>query len=493
MKWGLCLLVVFSGIAFFFFSCDQESFSSEMGDRLVPEIDTLTFDTVFATIGSATRYFKIFNPHAKSIQIERIFVSSGIHSDFRINVDGTAGPQVEKVDVGPGDSVYVFCEVTVNPFDPLEVSPFIKEDSIIIEYNGNKDHVHLIAWGQNANYIPSKTNKGQFAAIDLQGGTITWNDQKPYIIYGIVRIENGILEIDAGTQVHFWGGLTKAQNANGDIVFYNDGRLIVGATASLHIKGTIDKPVVLQGVRLESQYASTPGQWSGIFLDRGSAGNRLNYAIIKNNLIGLYADSSSSCIVENTRIFNNSIYGMYASSAQITIHNSLFYNQGSSSLFVTTGGETTCNYVTFVNLGNTDPSVYVSNAQCIDFPFCQQVYTYPLKAQFTNCIITGSDQDEFWFTKHEATSFDLNLQNCMFRSKELLVQFPEFNTKYTKESINYSNFQNLFRNIFQDDFHPDSLFVLQSKGKPISGIDRDLDGNIRDAVSPDIGCFEYVH
>ncbi len=494
MKLGLGFFgLVILAFIFIISGCQTESFSTDPVDRLYAETDTVTFDTVFTTIGSATRFFKIYNPHSKSITVERIYVSSGKQSDFRINVDGRAGPLVESVEIGPGDSIYVFCEVTVNPLDSLHDSPFIKEDSLLIEYNGNQDRVQLIAWGQNANYVPSKSNKGQFSVMDLNGGTLNWADSKPYIIYGILYIENGTLEIEAGTHVHFWGGLTKAKDSDGNVFFYNDGRLVIGPHASLVIKGTRDNPVLLQGVRLEPQYASTPGQWSGIFLDRNSTGNFINYAIIKNNLVGLYADSSSSCQINNSRIFNNSLYGVYSASAQISIANSLFYNQGSSGLFVSTGGQVECNYTTFVNLGNSDPAVYLSNARCVDFPFCEIVYRFPLKAHFTNCIITGSDQDEFWLLKDEASSFELLLENSMYRSKELLSQIPDFQMQFTQESFNYSGFQKLFRDINQQDFHPDSLSVLDSKGKPIPGIDMDLDGQLRDMLKPDIGCFEYIH
>ena len=100
-----------------------------------------------------------------------------------MNIDGNPGQSLRDIEIRPHDSVYVFCEVTINPNDPLEVSPFIITDSIVFETNGAKQRVILDARGQNSNYFPEKLNKGQASIIDLQGHTLVLYDPKPYIIY----------------------------------------------------------------------------------------------------------------------------------------------------------------------------------------------------------------------------------------------------------------------------------------------------------------------
>lgn len=474
-------------------SCTREEFTTDPAAQLRFELDTLTFDTVFTTIGSATRSFKIYNPGKKSIEINSIEIPSGLSSDFRLNADGLPGPLVRGIEIGPEDSVYVFCEVKVNPFDPLEISPFIKTDSIIISYNNNRNVVQLIAWGQNANYIPSKLNKGMVSFIDLQGSKLIWDDLKPYIVYGIVYIDNGELEIAAGSKIHFWGGLTKATNAQGETFFYNDGRLIIGPGARLVVRGTKNDPVIFQGVRLEEFFRDIPGQWSGIFIDQMSRGNVIDYAEIKNNLIGVYADSTSQLTISNTIISNNSLYGIYSRSSALVLDNSLLYNQGSSALYVSTGGQVECNYTDFVSLGNTEPSVYISNAECIDFPFCEIIYTLDLDAKFTNCIITGSNQDEFWYLKDDKARFNLVMKNTIFRSDELISLDPQFEVSYTIDCINQPNLNRLFVDAFRYDFHPDTLSILEGAAVPIVRINTDLDGNLRDPGKPDIGCYEYQY
>lgn len=480
--------------AFGFFiaiSCHNEEFTFDPNSHLRLEEDTITFDTVFSTIGSATRSIKIYNPNNKSIRIDRAYIQNGKLSDFKINLDGISGSAVENVEIRAGDSIYLFCEVTVRPNDPVEISPFIKTDSLFFEYNGTKQKLVLLAWGQNANYFPSKLNRGMVSIIDLQGSTVIWDDPRPYIIYGIVYFENGKLLIPAGTNVHVWGGLTKATDSNGNTFFYNDGRIIIGPNASIQVLGTKGKPVIFQGVRLESNFQNTPGQWSGIFLEKNSINNEFNYAVIKNNLIGLYTDSLSECTLSQTKIFNNSLYGLYSSTSTIRLINCLFYNQGSSSIYINTGGTYEVTYCTIVNFGNSEPGVYLSNARCIDFPFCTVIHESKLKSNFYNTVITGSDDDELWMAEKKSSPFEIQFQNCLFRIKDLTKEFSNFISLYTKDCIEYNYLNSLFKDLSSDDFHPDTLSVLEQKALPINGIQFDIEDHPRDVLRPDIGCYEY--
>ncbi len=486
------LIIAFFGLLWLIAACHEEEFTQDPAASLRFEQDTLTFDTVFTSIGSATRFLKIYNPNKQSIRINRIYIPGSNPSEFNFNIDGLPGNDVLNLEIRAEDSIYLFCEVKVNPNDPPEISPFIKFDSIIFEYNQNTDRVLLLAFGQNANYFPSKAFKGQAGIIDLQGSTLIWDDPKPYIFYGVVYFDNGTLLLKEGTRVHFWGGLTKTKDADGHDVFYNDGRLIIGAAANLQVLGTKEQPVIFEGVRLESQFKNLSGQWSGLFFDKGSKGNSITYAEIKNNLVGMYFDSLAECKIANTKIYNNSLYGVYASSANLQLTNCLFYNQGQSSVNIETGGDYEINYCSLVNFGNTEPALFLSNARCIDFPFCETVYKYPLHAKIKNCVITGSDQDELWMVVNDKIEFKPFFKNCTFRIDELSKVFPGFSTMYTDACEIYPVFDRLFKDISSNDFHLDTLSFLENKALIIPGIDKDLDGVIRDVDHPDIGCYEFV-
>ena len=70
--------------------------------------DTLTFDTVFTTLGSVTRYFKVENPLKEAIKIDEIRLSGLPGTQFRINVDCTPGTAIYDVEIPAQDYIYIF-------------------------------------------------------------------------------------------------------------------------------------------------------------------------------------------------------------------------------------------------------------------------------------------------------------------------------------------------------------------------------------------------
>ena len=379
----------------------------------------------------------------------------------------------------------------------MSISPFIIQDSIICISNSVTQKVLLDARGQNANYFPSKSNKGQIAEIDLMKQTLVWDDPKPYIIYGIVYLDHGCLEIREGTRLHFFGGVTKANDSNGNTFFYNDGRLIIGSDATLKIKGSKSKPVILEGVRLEESFKDISGQWSGLFIDKYSKGNEIDYTTIKNNLIGINFDSLSEGKINNCIFFNNTYNGIAGYSSSIEVNNCLFYNQSQSSVSLQCGGNYIFNYCTMANIGNDDVSTFVSNNFCTDFPFCTLFTKKDLKAEFTNCIFTSSSSDGFYISVDPDKSFrfDLKLDHCLLKIKDLTkpTVYPEFIKDYTFSCYRWDVLDSLFKNISKNDFRPDTLSILISKAIPLSKIPLDLNGDIRDGIAPDIGCYEHKY
>jgi len=130
--------------------------------RLRFSVDTLTFDTVFASRGSATRQFKVYNEGDEPVMIDRIRVAGETGVSYTFNVDGFSGPVAEDVIIFGSDSIFVFVEVTVDPTAPEETSPFVAEDRMVFETGSAERDVTLLAFGQNANILGSLADRGQF-------------------------------------------------------------------------------------------------------------------------------------------------------------------------------------------------------------------------------------------------------------------------------------------------------------------------------------------
>ena len=77
--------------------------------------DTLTFDTVFTTIGSVTRWITIYNPTSRDMVLDEIRLVNQSNGVFRLNIDGIPGNQASNVLIPSKDSIYIFAEVTVDP------------------------------------------------------------------------------------------------------------------------------------------------------------------------------------------------------------------------------------------------------------------------------------------------------------------------------------------------------------------------------------------
>jgi len=54
--------------------------------------DTVMFDTIFTSIGSATRNFRVINPYDTDLTIDLIKLAGGEDSKFRININGIPDP-----------------------------------------------------------------------------------------------------------------------------------------------------------------------------------------------------------------------------------------------------------------------------------------------------------------------------------------------------------------------------------------------------------------
>ena len=266
-----------------FFSCTKPEDEMNLNAQLNFSSDTITFDTVFASIGSITKTLTIYNNN--NFDLNSDISLKGISSaNFRMNIDGVSGNNQNKVFIAKKDSIFIFIEVTVDPSS--NTTPYILSDSLIFTIGNNQQSVKLIAWGQDAYFHTantfgeiingSDTNKIYYHQINSNE---TWTNDKPHVIFGYVIIEpNAQLNINPGTNIHL--------HKNSGIYVGNPFSSQSGGT--LKVNGSYQNEVIFQGDRLDSWYENIPGQWDRIRFIPGSYDNEINYAIIKNGTTGLF-------------------------------------------------------------------------------------------------------------------------------------------------------------------------------------------------------------
>jgi hypothetical protein len=395
------------------FGCFKEDFDTSPGADLRFSSDTLRFDTVFTQLGSATRAFRVHNPNDLSVRISRIYLEQQT-TRYRINVDGFTGPDIRDVEIRGQDSIWVFAEVTINPDDPITESPFVTEDYIVFETNGNVQRVLMEAWGQNANYIPNRFHGNKISILTCDLGTQRWDDPKPYVLYGTLLVDSCTLVLPAGTRLYVHGGI-----ANNQLGVYNDGLMYTLPEGRLVSEGTLEAPVIIRDDRLEEDYL---GLWGGIQFGPGSGPHRLSFTMIQHAAGAIVIDSAASLELESCILQGTAGPGLFARHANVTARNCLFYDNGTSGVALTYGGNHTLEYCTIVSSGNDAPALALTNFYCPD-PLCQEgIFVNKLTAQIRNSIIVGSSNDEISLSDAAPGEglFDVLMQNCIVRVRDIL-------------------------------------------------------------------------
>ncbi len=455
--------------------CEEEKLIEEPVD-LEFSADTLLFDTVFTSIGSATRNFKVYNNRDKKLEIDRIKLGMGQNSPFRINVNGLSGTDFENMELRADDSLFIFVEVTIDPNSKDQ--PMIVTDSIIFNTNGNIQDIKLVAWGQDAIFIVAdKQIPGlpPFKIVAKEGQHVTWDDPKPYVIYGYAVVDStASLTIREGTNVHF--------HAGSGLWVYKGG--------SLKVEGTAGNPVTFQGDRPEDQYKDIPGQWDRIWLNEGSLDNEISHAVIKNGFIGIQAEildghMGNKLAMDNVIIRNMTGIGILGRNYNIEASNIEVSNAGSYGMALTNGGNYNFRHVTVANYWSESvrqtPSVYLNNFY--EYPD-KTLVSNDLNATISNSIIYGNQSNEFLAEDiDDGTQMSFTLDHCLVRTEE--------NTSGSSWVNCIINDNPEFEDTSDDDYNLTQNSPAVNTGNPAVNVPVDLKGDMRDS-QPDMGAYELI-
>lgn len=479
-------------IAIILVACNKDNFYEGSTPNVSASLDTLLFDTVFTEVGSATREFKIYNKENEDVLIS-LALDNNNNSPYKLNVNGLPGNAHQDVRIRANDSIYVFATVTIDPDQPLSVSPFVVDEYITITSEDTEEKVLLESFGQNANYIPGRKSKGLRSLLSCDLGEITWNDPKPYVIYGILFIDSCNLVLPAGTDIYVHGGIVK--NDNG---LYNDGIIYVFENGSIEAQGTVDQPVTLQGDRLEDGFKIGGGQWAGVIFGSKSKNNSLKHTQLKNSIIGYRVDSLAELSLDACEIGYTSGQGLIGYHSTINVTNSLIHHNGLESVALSYGGNYNFKHTTISSFGNKSKALAMSNFTCFDPNDCANTLAInKLSATMTNNIIVGNDRDELSIADGSdgmlPQTLDFTFDHCIVRVDDFIKeQYPNFLIDDCPGCINYDLSDTLFVEQVTGDFALDTLSIAVDRGVTIPGITDDIIGTLRDEY-PDMGCYEYIY
>jgi hypothetical protein len=374
-----------------FTACNKdEELTFDPNAKLNFSSDSILFDTVFTSVGSSSRRLKIYNPNIQAINIERIQLTGGNTSAFSLNINGIAAPETANLKINGNDSINVFVKVSINP--TTQNLPFIVEDSVQFYFNGKKQSIPLVAYGQNAIFI-----KGNSITSNT-----TWNSKLPYLIYKSVTVEKDVnLTLEPGTRILFHGNSTMS------------------IKGTLIASGNKTDSILFASDRLEKLYHDEPGQWNGIHFYPDSKNSQLNYVVIKNAVAGITVDSLASnsnpkLLLTNSIIKNMEVVGLLGYQTEVTAFNNLFFNCGQYLLYGAGGGNYNLKQNTFAgyntNLNRKTAAVYLSD-------YISSTQSANLKVDLYNNIIWGFLTEEFLIEKKSATTlFTATIKNNLIKT-----------------------------------------------------------------------------
>ena len=466
---------------------EDVGFSVNPAHRLTFSSDTVRFDTLFTEVSSSTYSFLIYNRHKESLLITQAALSGGDDSPFRVNVDGLSETTFGDIAVRGGDSLFVFVEVTVDPRGQDE--PFEVCDSLWFALeSGVIQQVQLCAYGQDA--------------VVLHGVTIDedtrYTAERPYLIYDSLRVgEGATLYLDAGARLYF---SEKAE---------------LQVHGRIYAEGTVDAPILFRGARTDRIFSYLPydrltAQWGGITLHPTSLDNLFTHCDIHSGVYGLRATGADMSRLKLT-MHNSQIHNVDEDALQLTLctaalYNSLFTNAGGHCVNIL-GGQMQFSHCTMANFypwsSERGGAVNISNFSSAD------KLIYPLvSTTFTNCIITGSKDDELMgivlektdsvdYSEYAQYLFTHSLINSKGEARQPdSLHFANIVWEH-KDSTAYgrTNFRKIDHSNFIYDFHLDSLSCARGIGEysSLQPLQFDKDGQPRHAEGPiDVGCYQYV-
>jgi len=479
-------LLIFSTLLVSFISCkNKETISNDPNALLEFSVDTLHFDTVFTTLSSITRNFKVYNRSDEALNISRIKLLGGSNSYYRLNINGFAQDEVSDMVILGNDSLYIFVEVTIDPTN--QNSPLAVEDNIQFITNGNEQNVSLLAYGQDAIiYWPTAYPTNGLPPYSIIGddgsgncNNTVWTNEKPILIFGYAVVDEGCsLTIEEGTQVYF--------HAFSGLWIFED--------AQFSVLGTAENPVNFQGDRFDEIYLDEPGQWDRIWINKSSQDHIIQHANITSALIGLQIESSpfdstggpispNHITIENTFISYSSARGIYLRNYNATISNVAISNSGQYSVAISGGGSFKFNNCTFSNywtLSNRETACFtVVNQYTIN----NITYEVPIiDSYLNNSIVDGniSDGNEFVLQLSGSGNSFTGAYNIIRSSEALPADFSMTYPYQSPELIDPYN----------ANLKPSENAYCLEKANPLNATSSDLDGNPRPAL-PALGAYEY--
>ncbi len=509
MRYFFPVLLLFSAfLSLTMPGCKPREEQLQTSGSLAFSADTVKFDTVFTTIRTVTKRLWVYNRNAKAVNVDLVSLDNPATSPYTLVVNGDLKQTATNLFIRGNDSLLILVRAQLKDNGQNGLAKdLVVQQNLNFRTNGQDQHVLLRSFGQNI-YLHDNV---EFIR------DVVWTNDRPHVLYNNVLIRAGVtLRIKPGTRIY----------AHAGAVLIVAGRLLVndaadyapGTGATDTIKATNPNIVRFAGDRSsETQYATAPGQWTGIAFLAGSVGNVIRYAQIQNATVGALLYNPDNGVQPDVTIQNSVIRYISGASAsfaglasslgagagilnilgKVSATNTLFsdcyeyavYSQGGSNSlnfctianFPATGGVRKTSSLTFTN-SVTDSKGATS--------------TKPLTVAVRNSIVWGAIEDELFFDNYKDYKATVSVLNSVLKTQLYMATTDDTD----KPGLNATAYYNLVNR--------NPLFVrpvggslgnyrlgagspaLASKTAVPPPVSRDLLNLPRSPATPSLGAYE---
>jgi hypothetical protein len=501
------LVLLSAGLSLTMPGCKPREEELQTSGRLAFSADTVKFDTVFTMLRTVTKRLWVYNRNPKAMNVDLISLDNSVTSPYTLLINGDLKQTASGVYIRGNDSLLILVRAQLKDNGLSGAAKkYVLEEKLNFRTNGQEQHVLLRSFGQNI-YLHNNTV--------LTCGEV-WRNDRPHVLYGTVRVPASCtLTIKPGTRIYAHAG--AALVVQGTLLVNTPADYNPGTGATDTIKATNANIVRFTGDRSgEAQYATAPGQWTGIVLAPGSQGNSIRYAQIQNATIGVLLYNPDNAVQPDVTIQNSSI--RYISGNDVSFAGAtstlgtgagICNIQGKATLTNTLlsdcyeyavlgmGGTTALDFCTIANYAATGG---VRKTQSLAFTNTVTnskgaATTQAPTVSVQNSIVWGAIEDELFFDQYDTYKSSVSVQNSLLKTQVYAAPADAAN----KPGLGNAAYKNLFKDpLFVKplgsgfgDYRLGATSPARKVASPVGTVpERDLLNLPRTLTTPSLGAYE---